>query len=62
MSLISHIKEAKAEMKYVKWPTKNQVISYTVAVIIISLIIAIYLGALDLMFSKILDWFIAKTI
>jgi preprotein translocase subunit SecE len=61
MSILSHIQESRAEMKHVKWPTKKQVISYTTAVIVLSLIIAIYIGALDALFARVLGWLISTT-
>lgn len=60
MSLLSHIRESRAEMKHVKWPSKKQVINYTAAVIILSLIIAAYVGALDVVFTKILAFIISN--
>ena len=54
MSIISHIKEARAEMVNVKWPSKAQVIQYTGVIILLSLLIAAYVGALDVLFTKIL--------
>ena len=61
MSLLSHIQESRAEMKHVKWPSKKQVISYTTLVIVLSLIIAAYIGALDVVFTKILSFVIANS-
>lgn len=55
MSIISYISEVKSEAKNIKWPTKKQVISYTVAVIVLSLVLAIYIGALDAFFAKLLS-------
>jgi preprotein translocase subunit SecE len=60
MSIFSHIQESRAEMKYVKWPTRTQVINYTIAVIALSLIIAVYIGALDALFAKCLAWIIER--
>lgn len=61
MSILSHIQESRAEMKYVKWPTKTQVVNYTIAVVVLSLIIAAYIGALDALFAKGLAWIIEHT-
>lgn len=61
MSIFSHIQEARAEMKYVKWPTQTQVTYYTIAVIVLTLAIAIYIGGLDALFAKTLAWIIATT-
>ena len=54
MSIISYIKEVKAETKNVKWPTKKQVINYTLIVIIVSVLLAFYIGGLDTLFAKLL--------
>lgn len=55
MSIISYITEVKAESKNIKWPTKKQVINYTAVVIVLSLMLATYVGALDALFAKILS-------
>ncbi len=55
MSIVSYIKEVIAETKKVKWPTKKQIINYTLIVIVLSIIMAIYVGALDALFAKLLS-------
>lgn len=55
MSIISYIKEVKTETKHIKWPTKKQVINYTLVVVTVSIILAAYVGALDALFAKILS-------
>ena len=57
---INYIKEVIAEAKHVTWPTKKQTILYTVAVLAVSLIIAYYLGLLDFLFSKGLEFLLLK--
>ena len=47
------IREAYAEMKKVKWPTRQQTIHYTILVVVIALVTAAYIGALDYVFSGI---------
>lgn len=51
MSISSYIKETRAEFKHVVWPTKKQAVLYSVAVIIISLVVAYLLGAFDALFQ-----------
>ena len=51
MSISSYIKETRAEFKHVVWPTKKQAIAYSIAVIVISLIVAYLLGAFDGLFQ-----------
>ncbi len=52
---IQYIRETKAEMAFVKWPTKKQAMTYTAVVVVISLIIAIFLGVFDKVFLKIVS-------
>lgn len=51
MSIISYLKEAKAELKFVTWPTGNEAFWYTLAVIAIAGFIAYLLGFFDFLFS-----------
>lgn len=46
------IKESKAELKKVVWPTKEDVFSSIKVVIISTIVVAVVLGALDLGFSE----------
>jgi len=41
-------------MKYVVWPSRSHIMWFSVLVIIISILVAYYLGAFDLLFNKIL--------
>lgn len=47
----NYIQESVAEMKKVTWPTKKETYNYTLLVIGISIAVAIFLGALDYMFT-----------
>ena len=49
---IEYIKETKAEMKNVTWPTRRQAVYFTLAVIIISVVVAYYLGLFDFIFAQ----------
>ena len=60
MSLIEYLKETKAELKHVSWPTRQQAIRFTVSVIIISIITAYFLGIFDFLFTKVLDLSVLK--
>lgn len=48
MNLLNYLRETKAELKEVTFPSVAQTISYTVLVIVLSLVIAALLGAIDL--------------
>jgi len=43
------------ELKKVTWPKKQETIRLTIVVIIISLIIAFYIGIIDFLLTKVLD-------
>lgn len=53
--LVNYIKASIEEMKKVTWPTKKETYNYTLLVIGISLAVAIFLGALDYVFSFLLE-------
>ncbi len=55
MSLISYLKETKAELKFVKWPSQKQTAVYTALVVVISIFTAIYLGVFDYLFTLFID-------
>jgi len=46
-------------MKHVSWPTKSQAWGYTILVIVISVLLAIYLGAFDALFTKFIESFVS---
>ena len=50
--LTKYIKATAAEMRQVAWPSRQQAISYTLLVIAISTIVALYVGGLDYVFSQ----------
>ncbi len=54
------LREAYSEMKKVSWPTREQTIQYTTLVIVISILIAIFLGILDYMFGSFIKDVILK--
>lgn len=55
---ITFLKEARLELKKVSWPTRNQTVRYTLAVILMSLALAAFLGGLDALFTFLLNAFV----
>ncbi|MBH41571.1 MAG: preprotein translocase subunit SecE [Candidatus Magasanikbacteria bacterium] len=47
LSLRSYIQESIGELKKVTWPTKQQVVQYSIIVVAMSLGVAIFFGILD---------------
>jgi len=58
MNIVSYLKQVKTEAKKVNWPTKKDTIRYSLLVIGISLVVAVFLGGLDLIFKEVLRIFI----
>ncbi len=47
-----YFKETKTELKHVIWPNRRQTLYYTLMVIVLSVIVAYYLGVFDFIFSR----------
>ncbi|MEI6478824.1 MAG: preprotein translocase subunit SecE [bacterium] len=55
MKITEYIKESRAELSHVNWPTRNQTVAFSVIVIGVSVAGAIYLGFLDSVFKMIIE-------
>ena len=53
--ITNYFKETRAELKHVVWPTRMQTIAFTIIVIIVSGVIAYFLGLFDLIFKLLLQ-------
>ena len=53
--IISFLKEVLVETKKVNWPTQKEVLNYTLLVIILSVILAVFLGGIDFGFTRLLN-------
>jgi preprotein translocase subunit SecE len=62
MSILSkitnYLKEVKVEIKKVNMPTRQETIKYTLIVIGLSLVVAIFLGGLDFLFTFLVSKFL----
>ena len=51
MSFLQYLKDTRGELRHVAWPTQTQTIVYTILVIALSILIALYLGLFDYVFT-----------
>ena len=51
MSFLQYLKDTRGELNHVAWPTRAQTIIYTVLVIALSIIVSLYLGFFDYIFT-----------
>ena len=58
--VLAYLSEVRLELSKVTWPKRNDVIKLTLIVFIISAIVGGYTGALDYLFTKLLEFFVAR--
>ncbi|MBI2023808.1 preprotein translocase subunit SecE [Candidatus Giovannonibacteria bacterium] len=56
--ITNYFKETRQELKHVNWPSRDNTVRFTVLVIAVSIVIAIFLGLLDFIFQYLLNTFI----
>jgi len=54
----NYLTEIRSELKKVTWPNMNDLQKTTIAVIVLSIIIGIYLQVVDIAFQKMVNWII----
>ncbi len=61
-SIIERVKQyfvdTRGELRKVTWPTRPQLINLTLIVLAVTVAMAIFLGAMDLLFSTLIGWII----
>ena len=58
--IVTYLKEVRLELDKVIWPKRKEVAKLTLTVVVISLIMAIYLGVLDYSFTKMMEFIISN--
>ena len=52
----SFLKEVKAEMKKVKWPTKKEMVKYSITTLLFILLFAGFFYIIDVLFALLKGW------
>ena len=55
-----YLSESKVELKKITWPTRKETTKLTVIVVIFSGIVAIFLGGIDYLLSKLMEFLLKK--
>ena len=50
--VIQYLNEVRSEMSKVTWPSRNQTVKMTIIVLIVSVIVGILIGGLDLLLTR----------
>lgn len=58
--LVKYVRATMAEMRQVAWPTKREATMYTILIIVISAVVALYVGAFDYLFSQGINFLINR--
>jgi len=53
--IATFLKESKAEVAKVTWPDRKTTTASTIVVLVVSLLVGVYLGGLDVILTKIFD-------
>ena len=56
----TYLRDVRAELSKVSWPTRQQTVNYTLVVLGLSFILAIFLGVLDFGLAELVDRFIIR--
>jgi preprotein translocase subunit SecE len=56
--LVDYLKKVYIEMRKVTWPTRSEITNSTIVVIVISVLVAVIIFALDTIFTTILGFII----
>ena len=58
--VLQYFREVMQELRKVSWPTKTQTYNLTALVIAVTLIAALYIGGLDLLFQRLMSMIVGK--
>lgn len=56
---VTFIAQVREELKKVTYPTRDEVIRLTIIVIVLSIVVALFLGGLDYLFARLIEFVIA---
>lgn len=56
--LINYIRDTRGEMAHVSWPTRKQAVLFSIIVVVVSILSALFLGFFDSIFTLILQKFV----
>jgi preprotein translocase subunit SecE len=55
-AIIQYLRDTRAELRHVAWPTTQQTVVYTALVVGISIIVAAFTGGVDYLLTTALNW------
>lgn len=58
--IVSYFQQVRTELTKVSWPNRKEVVKLTIIVVVISAVVAGYVGGLDFLFTKLLSSALAR--
>ena len=58
MNILTYLKEVRVELTKVTWPTREQATHLTLIILGASLVVGLYVGGLDFVFTSLLGTFL----
>ncbi len=58
--VLTYFSEVRSEISKVTWPHRDEVIRLTAIVLLVSMIVGVYVGGVDFLFTKTLSFFVTK--
>lgn len=52
MGFVQYLKDTRGELNHVAWPTRLQTVVFTILVVVTSILISLYLGFFDFLFTS----------
>jgi preprotein translocase subunit SecE len=50
------VQEVLAEFRKVTWPSRQELVNSTVVVIVVTVVLAVFLGAVDIALARVVEW------
>ena len=50
------VQEVLAEFRKVTWPSRQELANSTVVVIVVTVVLALFLGAVDIVLARVVEW------
>lgn len=60
MRVATFLAEVRAELSKVSWPTPSRTVNLTLVVLAVSLVVGLYIGAIDLALTKLTEVFLLR--
>lgn len=58
--VVTYLREVRVELTRVNWPTRRELVSMTIVVVVVLLVLAIYLGLFDYIYTVIVKQWLVR--